>query len=193
MKLVCVCACMCNLRLGSKASVGLAQALNLSLNTDIACRGTRLRSHIVIAFFRRALWTEGGGAERPGGGAVLQPVVLHLGKRADGVGGPGAVEVRAAELGEVAAVRVGDGGQAAAQRRRVELARVGATLLQQLRVHVLPRLVDLSAACLLAHLAFALLPRAVFALVGAGGGASASAPGAALLHAAAAAVVSQLP
>lgn len=69
-----------------------------------------------------------------------------------------ALQVGAAELGEVAGVRVGHRGQAAAQRRGVELGRVGAALLQQLSVHVLAGLVDLgAAAAFLAQLAFALL------------------------------------
>lgn len=125
--------------------------------------------------------SQGGGGAGGGGGlgrAVrrtrLQPVVLHLGEGADGgqaqvvVAAGGAVAARrlhalqvgAAELGHVAAVGVGHRGQTAAQRRRVELRGVGAALLQQLSVHVLPRFVDLgaaaAAAALLTQLAFAL-------------------------------------
>lgn len=121
--------------------------------------------------------SQGGGGAGGGGGlgrAVrrtrLQPVVLHLGEGADGgqaqvvVTAGGAVAARrlhalqvgAAELGHVAAVGVGHRGQTAAQRRRVELRGVGAALLQQLSVHVLPRFVDLGAAALLTQLAFAL-------------------------------------
>lgn len=74
-----------------------------------------------------------GGGRRSGAG--LQAVVLHLGERADGgkarvvVASTGAVatgrlhalQIGAAELGEVAGVGVGHRRQAAAQRGRVEL------------------------------------------------------------------------
>ena len=195
------------------------KASDLSLNAGVLHSAGRLWE-VVIGFLRRALLgdvAEGeglgagsvAGGERGQGrdGAALQPVVLHLGQRADRGGGPG----RAAELGPgallvgAAELRVGHRGHAVAQRGRVELAGVGAAPLQQLAVRVLVRLVDFGPARLAR---FAPLPRGggrggrgargggVLGPLGAtrgAGSAPAPPPAAAVVRAAATAAVTQFP